>query len=89
MAYCWRNRLFGTSCTLPTAAALFYQTAGALIDGRRYPYRDRSYWEVDHIVPVAEGGGACGLENLRTLCYRCHPAETGKLRRRLNAMARA
>ena len=29
-------------------------------------------WEVDHIVPVAEGGGECGLANLRLLCRRCH-----------------
>lgn len=41
-------------------------------------------WQADHITPVAEGGGACGLDNLRTLCWRCHPRETGALRRRLN-----
>jgi len=41
-------------------------------------------WEADHVVPVAEGGGACGLENLRTLCKRCHGRETGALRKRLN-----
>lgn len=29
-------------------------------------------WEADHIVPVAEGGGLCGLENMRTLCVLCH-----------------
>ena len=29
-------------------------------------------WDADHILPVAEGGGECGLENLRTLCLRCH-----------------
>lgn len=41
-------------------------------------------WEADHIVPVAEGGGTCGLDNLRTLCKRCHGRETGALRRRIN-----
>lgn len=30
------------------------------------------FWEMDHIVPVSEGGGLCGLENLRTLCLPCH-----------------
>ena len=40
-------------------------------------------WEADHIIPVAEGGGCCGLENLRTLCRDCHEAETAALRRRL------
>lgn len=38
-----------------------------------------SLWEADHIVPVVEGGGACGLEGLRTLCYRCHAYETARL----------
>jgi 5-methylcytosine-specific restriction endonuclease McrA len=32
----------------------------------------RSYWDADHIVPVHQGGGECGLDNYRTLCYRCH-----------------
>ena len=45
-------------------------------------------WQADHIRPVAEGGGDCGLDNYRTLCCACHAAETGKLRRRLNAAKR-
>ena len=36
-------------------------------------------WEMDHILPVSEGGGACGLDNLRTLCWACHAKETAKL----------
>lgn len=39
--------------------------------------------EIDHIVPVCEGGGFCGPENLRTLCPRCHRQETEKLNTRL------
>lgn len=39
------------------------------------------FWEADHIVPVIEGG-TNELANLRTLCMRCHRAETAKLRRR-------
>lgn len=42
------------------------------------------YWEADHIVPVSEGGGCCGLENMRTLCGDCHNKETAKLKRRLS-----
>jgi 5-methylcytosine-specific restriction endonuclease McrA len=30
------------------------------------------FWQADHILAVAEGGGDCGLENLRTLCVPCH-----------------
>jgi len=39
----------------------------------------RRLWEMDHVVPVVEGGGDCGLENLRTLCWACHRAETAAL----------
>ena len=41
--------------------------------------RRRRYWEVDHIMPVVEGGGSCGLENLRTLCWECHRRATREL----------
>jgi 5-methylcytosine-specific restriction endonuclease McrA len=37
---------------------------------------------MDHIVPVVEGGGDCGLENLRTLCWACHHRETAALAKR-------
>lgn len=40
-------------------------------------------WEMDHVVPVAEGGGRCGLDNLRTLCVPCHRLETARLAMRL------
>jgi len=40
-------------------------------------------WQADHIVPVTEGGGECGLENIRTLCTACHKRETAALRARL------
>ncbi len=44
-----------------------------------YLLRRRRYWEVDHIQPVVEGGGSCGLENLRTLCWECHRKVTREL----------
>lgn len=42
-------------------------------------------WDLDHHIPVAEGGGDCGLDNLRTLCLWCHRAVTALLIRRLAA----
>ncbi len=43
----------------------------------------KSLWDADHIVPVAEGGGECDLDNIRTLCLRCHREQTRALRLRL------
>lgn len=39
-------------------------------------------WDMDHAMPVSEGGGSCGLDNLRTLCLRCHYQQTRRLRQR-------
>jgi len=40
----------------------------------------KSLWDADHIVAVAEGGGECDLDNMRTLCLICHRRATGDLR---------
>lgn len=45
-------------------------------------------WQCDHARPVVEGGGECGLDNLRVLCTACHRRETAELRRRLAAARR-
>jgi 5-methylcytosine-specific restriction enzyme A len=37
---------------------------------------DKHFYEVDHVVSVADGGGSCGLENLMTLCVPCHRRKT-------------
>lgn len=47
------------------------------------PQHRTRFWDIDHIVPVAEGGGACGPENLRALCLKCHRGETKRLLERL------
>jgi hypothetical protein len=52
--------------------------------GRSY-WDTSSLWEADHVIPVAEGGGGCGLDGYRTLCRPCHLAETKALRARLAA----
>ncbi len=36
-------------------------------------------WEANHIVPVVEGGGECGLEGYETLCLKCHKQATKEL----------
>jgi 5-methylcytosine-specific restriction protein A len=53
--------------------------------GMRSVAARRSLWDADHIRPVAEGGGECDLDNLRTLCLCCHREVTADLRRRLKA----
>lgn len=47
-----------------------------------YLLRRRRYWEVDHVKAVVEGGGSCGLDNLRTLCWECHRKVTRELQLR-------
>jgi len=48
-----------------------------------------SFWQMDHRLPVAEGGGSCGLDNLRTLCTPCHAVETARLAQRLAGARKA
>lgn len=41
------------------------------------------FWEMDHVIPIAEGGHPFDLRNLRTLCLNCHKQETAALRKRM------
>lgn len=51
--------------------------------GGRIRVSEGSFWQADHVIAVHEGGGCCGIENLRTLCSPCHAAVTaGQARRR-------
>ena len=59
------------------------------LDTKTLPRTYRGHhWEADHILPVSEGGGLCGLEGYRTLCRGCHGRVSGELRRRLNERKR-
>ncbi len=54
---------------------------------RKFSRRTRIFstgqpYDIDHIVPVCEGGGCCGLDNLRTLCFVCHSRVTAELSKR-------
>jgi len=33
-------------------------------------------WDADHILPVKFGGGCCSLQNIQTLCIKCHKEKT-------------
>ena len=58
----------------PERAAAFL-----ILDAWGVSEETRSLWDADHIVPVVEGGGGCGLGNYRTLCVVCHRGETALL----------
>jgi len=84
-----RDQGICAACGLDTLE--FYHRFQKLSAGKRKQLRGklgmhsgrRSFWDADHIQPVAEGGGECDLSNLRTLCLWCHNDETARLRRRL------
>lgn len=42
---------------------------------------EKHFFEVDHIRPVAWGGGSCGIDNLQSLCPPCHRIKTRRQRR--------
>ncbi len=44
-----------------------------------------SFWDADHILPVAQGGGGCDLDNFQTLCVWCHREKTASAARRNHA----
>lgn len=48
-----------------------------------WPPHHRTWWEADHIVAIAEGGGMGGIETYQTLCYKCHKNKTVDMRHRL------
>lgn len=56
-------------------------TAMCKVPKYKHKYNVHSF-EVDHIVPVCEGGDN-EPDNLRVLCVFCHKEETKKLRHRL------
>jgi 5-methylcytosine-specific restriction protein A len=60
--------------------------AGLRLYGMKSITTRRSLWDADHIRPVAEGGGQCDLDNLRTLCLLCHREATARLRQRLSSI---
>ena len=88
---CARDRAICSACGTDTVAAyaqLKRSRGKARIEalalwGMKSVTSRRSLWDADHILPVAEGGGQCDLDNLRTLCLPCHREATADLRLRL------
>ena len=68
--------------------ALGFEAAIEVGSGSRVLRIRRTLWQADHILPVAEGGGGCSLDNLRTLCLPCHRTVTAELAERLRRIAR-
>ena len=91
-----RDRGICSRCTVDTLAAhrMLRRSRGArrlqllAIWGLKSLQR-KSLWDADHILPVAEGGGECDLDNLRTLCVHCHRLATAELRDRLTSRRHA
>jgi 5-methylcytosine-specific restriction endonuclease McrA len=50
---------------------------------------DHAMWQADHIHPVGLGGGGCGLENIQTLCHRCHAQKSAQDRKRIRDSKKA
>jgi hypothetical protein len=78
IAYSWKR---------PDETDVQYAARKASLDARKHSLGfARGRWrEVDHIVPVCEGGGLCGPDGLRLLCGVCHELATTKLAGRRKA----
>lgn len=91
----YRKALFGARDRVGLVSLRDAETVAYVLGSRRpappegFPCVSRTWWEADHIVPVVEGGGCCGLENYRTLCCPCHKKETAALARRRAEARRA
>ena len=77
-----RDRGVCATCGKDTFAEwLEYQSGTTQKWFAEHPTVVRGAWNVDHVVPLSEGG-TNELANIRTLCRPCHKAETAELRRR-------
>lgn len=84
-----RRAADGRLVTLPDDERPYYtwrEWWGVELLGLSRPDATRlSFWEADHIVPVAEGGWRLGLENFLTLCLWCHRKKSADDVRRIRA----
>ncbi len=48
-----------------------------------------SLWDADHVTRVVDGGGECGIDNIVTLCKKCHQEKSKQeIKRRKDALRR-
>ena len=73
---------------LATQLAAWLRGNGFHTAARQAQLQAGAFWQMDHATPVAEGGGSCGTDNLRTLCTPCHAAATRDLAARLASSRR-
>jgi len=65
-----------------------FNTLGGRAQGMCREPNEGMFWQGDHIVPVAEGGGESDITNYRTLCTPCHQEATKQLHQRLKQAKR-
>ncbi len=58
----------------------FRRLRRAFLERHSIPYgrQDSDWWDADHVVPVEDGGGECGLPGYQTLCIPCHKRKTAR-----------
>jgi hypothetical protein len=66
---------YGTGSTADYIEQLFFEQQG--LDPMLHR---KTFYDADHIKPVSQGGGECGLEGLRLLCLWCHAKATHNLK---------
>jgi len=51
----------------------WYSDAKWYLDEIGVKYDDNyNLWNAHHVIPVKDGGGCCGLDNIVTVCLACH-----------------
>jgi len=75
------NTLNPTQCEIRDIAIMEYFWLSGLDNPKKSWVHRSTFWDMDHILPVVHGGGQCGMDNLTTLCVRCHRDKTAKQKR--------
>lgn len=77
-----REILYGTLPTIQRYMRLYYGwncfECGCEDKGKKHGSYEISDFQIDHIIPVKLGGGACWLSNYQILCTACHVRKTNK-----------